>query len=157
MTRKISLLRFTIISILLAIIAISSPPAFARTKLVALPPRQALALNLDHPASSLITEERVLNLQKGNNQVDFSWQGVQIDPATIQFEVLDNPGAVKLINVSYPPAENALVWNIYSPETRQERVRIYYLLSGLERTVSYRQNVAADEKNGGPRMQIQNQ
>ena len=77
---------------------------------------------------------------------NFSWQGVQIDPATIQFEILDAPGLVKLINVSYPPGENALVWNVYSPESRQERVRIYYLLSGLERTVSYRQNAAADEK-----------
>ena len=128
------------------ILAATVSAAWARTKLVALPAREVIYLNLEHPAQSLVTEERVLNLQKGNNQVDFSWQGVSIDPATIQFQALDSPAAVKLINVSYPPDENALVWDIYSPEARQERVRIYYLLSGLNREISYRQRVAADEK-----------
>ena len=121
--------------------------ASARTKLAALPTRDTMHLDLQHPTESLVTEERVLSLQKGNNHVDFSWQGVQIDSATIQFEVLDQPDKVRLISVAYPPGENALVWNVYSPEARQERVRIHYLLRGLERTVSYRQVVAADEKS----------
>jgi len=139
--------RHATFAILVAAALVAAPgAALARTKLVALPARDSIHLNLDHPTQSLVTEERVLNLQQGNNHVDFSWQGVQIDPATIQIQALDHPDAVKVINVSFPPGENALVWNIYSPEAAQERMRIHYLLSGLQRTVSYRQHVAVDEK-----------
>lgn len=132
------------LTILIGLLPFSS---HARTKLAALPARDAMHLDLQHPSASLVTEERILSLQKGNNHIDFSWQGVRIDAATIQFQVLDSPDLVRLISVAYPPGENALVWNVYSPEARQERVRIHYLLGGLDRTVSYRQMVGTDEKS----------
>ncbi len=136
---------------LAALLAAAAPrPAAARTKLVALPGRDRLALSLDHTQVNLVTEERALTLQAGQNLVDFSWQGVSIDPNSIQIQVLDHPGdeddSTKVLFVSYPPGENALTWSLFTPEARVERVRILYLLSGFARVDSYEVTVEADEK-----------
>ena len=88
--------------------------AQARIKLVALPERAATVIRLDNPNATLIEEERVLTLQKGLNKVDFSWKGVQIDADSIRLASLDHPDKVTLLNVSYPPDEAALVWEISS-------------------------------------------
>ncbi len=49
----------------------TGPVVQARTKLVALPQRDATVIRLDNPAATLIEEERILTLQKGLNKVDF--------------------------------------------------------------------------------------
>jgi hypothetical protein len=110
----------------------------ARIKLVALPERAATVIRLDNPSATLIEEERVLTLQKGLNKVDFSWKGVQIDEDSIRLLVLDHPGDVTLLNVSYPPGEAALVWEISSSGDYAENVRISYLLSNIDRLITYK-------------------
>ncbi|MBL7214042.1 MAG: hypothetical protein ISS71_00020 [Phycisphaerae bacterium] len=112
--------------------------ARARTKLVALPERDATIIRLDNPNATLIEEERVLTLQKGLNKVDFSWNAVSIDSDSIRLTVLDHPEQVKLLNVSYPPGEPALVWEIASDGDYAETVRISYLLSNIDRLVTYK-------------------
>lgn len=115
----------------------ASPASQARIKLVALPEREATVVRLDHPEATLVEEERVLTLQQGRNQVDFSWRGVRIDPDSIRLTILDHPGETLLVNVSYPPRSQSLVWEIASPQGRRERVRISYLLHGIDRVVTY--------------------
>ncbi len=110
----------------------------ARIKLVALPERAATVIRLDNPQATLIEEERVLTLQKGVNKVDFSWKGVSIDADSIRLSVLDHPEKVTLLNVSYPPNEAALVWEISSDSDYAERVRISYLLSNIDRLITYK-------------------
>lgn len=127
------------------VLALAALPAHARIKLVALPDREETVVRLDHPTSTLVEEERVLSLQKGTNHVDFSWKGVQIDPDSIRLAPLDHPKEVVLINVSYPPNEQALVWEIHSDEARKERVRISYLLAAIDRLVAYEATVEKDE------------
>jgi hypothetical protein len=122
-------------------------PGMARVKLVTLPDRDRLLINLDHPTYNLVMEERVVTLLQGVNKIDFSWQGVAIDAASIQLQILSHPDTVKMLNVSYPPNENALVWEVSAPEACEERIRIYYLMSGLNREISYRAVVDKDEKN----------
>lgn len=119
----------------------------ARTKLVTLPGRELVLLNVEHADRNLVMEERTITLEKGVTTIAFSWQGVSIDPASIQLQPLDNPGTVQLISVSYPPNENALEWAVASPAAGPERVRIYYTLWGIERQMEYRLDVAADEKS----------
>jgi hypothetical protein len=109
----------------------------ARIKLVALPERAATVIRLDNPQATLIEEERVLTLQKGLNKVDFSWKGVSIDADSIRLSVLDHPDKVTLLSVSYPPDEAALVWDISSTDNFAERVRISYLLSFIDRLITY--------------------
>ncbi len=125
------------IPLLLALLT-SSLAVQARVKLVALPERAATVIRLDNPTATLIEEERTLTLQKGLNQVDFSWKGVSIDSDSIRLTVLGHPDEVKLLNVSYPPNEAALIWEIASPEPYEERVRISYLLSNIDRLITYK-------------------
>ncbi|MCG3147482.1 MAG: hypothetical protein PCFJNLEI_00922 [Verrucomicrobiae bacterium] len=131
---------------LLACIACVAIPAHARVKLVALPERARVVVSLAHPDATLVEEERILTLQKGVNKVDFSWAGVNIDPGSIQVRMLTRPDKVLVLNTSYPPNENALVWEISSPAAQEERVRISYLLSGLNRDIVYKAVAEPDEK-----------
>ena len=110
----------------------------ARIKLVALPERGKTIIRLDNPKATLIEEERVLTLQKGLNKVDFAWKGVSIDVDSIRLTVLTQPDEVTLLNVSYPPNEAALVWEIYSRDAFEVKVRISYLLSFIDRLITYK-------------------
>ncbi len=129
----------------MALVLLAGTSAQARIKLVALPEREATLVRLDNPAFTLVEEERTLTLQKGTNQVDFSWKGVNIDPDSIRLRILDHPQEVQLISVSYPPNEAALVWQVHSPKAYNERVRISYLLSSIDRLVTYDGLVPVDE------------
>src|SRR5437764_9996459 len=95
----------------------------ARVKLVALPERARVVLSLRNPGATLVEEERLITLQKGVNKVDFSWRGVNIDSTSIQARMLSHPENVTILNTSYPPNENALIWEISSNEAQEERVR----------------------------------
>jgi hypothetical protein len=121
--------------------------AQARVKLVALPERARVVVSLAHPDATLVEEERLITLQKGVNQVDFSWRGVNIDPSSIQVRPLTRPDKVTVLNTSYPPNENALIWEISSPTAAEERVRISYLLQGLNRDIVYKAVAEPDEKS----------
>jgi len=125
-------------SIAAVLLLISSTIVQARTKLVALPERSGTVIRLDNPQATLIEEERVLTLQQGLNKVDFSWKGVSIDADSIRLEILDHPDKVILLNVSYPPAEEALVWEISCDKDYAETVRISYLLSNIDRLITYK-------------------
>ncbi len=72
----------------LAVLTAAPPLASARIKLITLPPRQRVEIQLDNPNATLVEEERIVPLVKGLNQVDFSWANTQIDPNTIVFRVL---------------------------------------------------------------------
>ena len=76
---------------------------------MALPVRARVVVSLTNPEATLVEEERVITLQKGVNQVDFSWQAVNIDPTSIQVRMLKNPAKVLVLNTSYPPNETALI------------------------------------------------
>jgi len=129
-----------------AIVLAAVSTSEARTKLVALPEREMVQIRLDNPAATLVEEERILTLQEGENFVDFSWRGVQIDPDSIRFSILSHPEKVTLLSVSYPPGEAALVWRIHSESAWEEKVRISYLLSHIDRLITYRGVTSKDEK-----------
>jgi hypothetical protein len=126
--------KLMVILVLLVCVGIAQ----ARIKLVALPERAATVIRLDNPQWTLIEEERVLTLQKGLNKVDFSWKGVSIDADSIRLRTLDHPDKVILLNVSYPPNEAALVWEISSDSDYAETVRISYLLRNIDRLITYK-------------------
>ena len=125
---------------LMAIVLLVSSGAVsqARIKLVALPERAATVIRLDNPQATLIEEERVLTLQKGLNNVDFSWKGVSIDADSIRLQAIDHPTQVTLLSVSCPPNEAALVWDIGCDSDYAETVRISYLLSNIDRLITYK-------------------
>jgi hypothetical protein len=122
----------------IVVLLVCSVVVQARIKLVALPERGDTVIRLDNPQWTLIEEERVLTLQKGLNKVDFSWKGVSIDMDSIRLTVLEHPEQVTLLNVSYPPNEAALVWEISSGDNFAEKVRISYLLQNIDRLITYK-------------------
>ncbi len=126
------------IKLIVIVLLVSTAIVQARIKLVALPERAATVIRLDNPQWTLIEEERVLTLQQGLNKVDFSWKGVSIDADSIRLRVLDHPDKVTLLNVSYPPDEAALVWEISSDKDYAETVRISYLLRNIDRLITYK-------------------
>jgi hypothetical protein len=126
-------------------------PAHGRIKLITLPVRERVEIQLDHESATLVEEERIVPLVKGENQVDFSWANTQIDPNTIVFRVIgsaDNakPLDAKVLSVSYPPNEAALVWAVGASDSGSARVRISYLLGNLSKTFNYRAIASRDEK-----------
>ncbi len=127
-------------------VVLISMTAHARVKLVALPERARVVVSLTNPDATLVEEERLITLQKGVNQVDFSWQAVNIDPTSIQVRMLKSPDKVLVLNTSYPPNENALIWEVSSPGAQEERVRISYLLQGIGRDIVYKAVAEPDEK-----------
>src|SRR5688572_27556734 len=94
--------------------------SFGRVKLITLPVRERVEIQLDNPGATLVEEERIVPLVKGENQVDFSWANTQIDPNTIVFRVVAPVGEkmldVKVLSVSYPPNEAALIWTVGSSD-----------------------------------------
>jgi hypothetical protein len=151
--------------VVLAVLGAMPSVASARIKLITLPVRQRVEIQLDHPNATLVEEERIVPLVKGVNQVDFSWANTQIDPNTIVFRVIpkadapaegaegDKPPAepappleVNVLSVSYPPNEAALVWQVASSGSGSARVRISYLLGKLTKSFNYRAVASHDEK-----------
>lgn len=132
---------------ILALVLFAPLEAWARIKLITLPPRERVEVHLDNAAVTLVEEERLVPLIQGNNQVDFSWANTGIDPDSIVFRVMKPSGdAVRVLSVSYPPGENALVWNVGAQQTATARVRISYILHQLSRSFSYRALSDGEEK-----------
>jgi hypothetical protein len=137
-------------------------PTYARIKLITLPPRERVEVQLDNPNATLVEEERIVPLVKGENQVDFSWANTQIDPNTIVFRVVapvgDKALDVKVLSVSYPPNEAALVWAVGSSDSGSARVRISYVLGNLNKSFNYRAVASHDETtlNLAQYMRLQN-
>ncbi len=135
--------------------------ASARIKLAALPVRERVEVQLDNGNYTLVEEERIVPLLKstaatGNNMIDFSWSNTTVEKDSIQFRPIavregDRFRAIRkvkagdggevdevgVINVAYPPNENALVWEVFAAEGCAVKVRVSYLLSNLNRWFSY--------------------
>ena len=144
--KKVKTLKIFCFCFITAILVLTSVCVHARIKLVSLPEREDVVIRLENRQATLVEEERVLTLQKGVNQVDFSWKGVGIDPDSIRLTILSHPDRVKLLNVSYPPSESALVWEIASEEAWEEKVRVSYLLKGIDSLIAYKAIADKDEK-----------
>jgi len=140
-----------------AAVLAAAGPAAARIKLAALPARERVEIQLDNVRYTLVEEERIVPLlastpKAGNNMIDFSWSNTRIDKDSIQFrpialreddefrpiKTVDGQEEVSVINVAYPPGENALVWEVYARRACAAKVRVSYLIDNLTRTFAYR-------------------
>jgi len=141
--------RTLLAGLVLSLLALGPSGAQARIKLITLPVRERVEIQLDNPNATLVEEERIVPLVKGENQVDFSWANTQIDAASIVFRVIAPVEGknldVKVLSVSYPPNEAALVWAVSSSDSGSARVRISYILGNLGKSFNYRAVAANDE------------
>jgi len=143
--------KWFILLIVLVGVNATGPLAVARVKLTTLPQRDRVVIHLDEGEATLVEEERVVPLNEGVNQVDFSWANTRIDPRTIVFRVVepmpgqqagdDQPAqqmSAEVLSVSYPPDEQALIWDVHASAAGAARVRISYLLGGVRESFHYR-------------------
>jgi hypothetical protein len=135
---------------ILWLLSAAPPNAAARIKLTTLPVRERVEIQLDHPQIALVEEERIVPLVKGINQVDFSWVNTRIDPESLVLRILpppkDQPMDAKVLSVSYPPNETALIWSVAANVSGAARVRISYVLGGLSKDFHYRAVADRDER-----------
>ena len=131
------------------------PPATAGIKLITLPPRERVEVQLDNPRVTLVEEERVVPLAAGVNEVVFAWTVANVDKHNVQFRCLTEPENIKLLSVSYPPNESALTWQVFAPQAGPARVRISYAIGGLEKSYAYRAVAAHDESTLTLRQYVQ--
>ncbi|MCB1919834.1 MAG: hypothetical protein KDJ28_07645 [Candidatus Competibacteraceae bacterium] len=134
---------------LLLLLSAAPLEALARIKLTTLPVRERVAIQLDHAGIALVEEERIVPLVKGVNQVDFSWANTRINPDTLILRILSSSIEpvlnAKVLSVSYPPNENALVWSVAASASGAARMRISYVLGGLSKDFNYRAVADHDE------------
>lgn len=130
-------------------------PVVASVKLITLPPRERVEVQLDNPNVTLVEEERLVPLNAGVNAVVFGWANANIDKQSIQFRCLTDPENIKVLSVSYPPGENALTWQVASPKAISARVRISYIIGRLDRSFAYRAVASRDETTLTLRQYIQ--
>lgn len=130
---------------LLATLAIM--PAAASTKLVALPERQGTTINLNNSQATLIEEERTIIIQKGTNQIDFSWAGVDINTDSLFLTIIKAPGNVKISRITYPPDSSSIVWELTAADSGSLQLRISYLLNNIDSLTAYRADVAPEENS----------
>ncbi len=128
------------------IIALHGSDAQAGVKLITLPARERVEIQLDNLNTTLVEEERIVPLAEGVNEVVFAWANTNIDKDSIQFRCLTDPDNIRVLSVSYPPGENALTWQVSSPRAGSARVRISYIIGGLDKTFMYRAIASNDEK-----------
>ena len=157
-------LRVTVLACAAVLSLLAARPALGRIKLTTLPVRERVEVQLDNPRATLVEEERIVTLLRGTNHIDFSWSNTAIDKGTIQFRVVEMPARpkgegdpasmvrpdgkvemIRVINVAYPPGENALVWEVYAEEPFATRVRISYIIANLRRSFNYRAVAEHDE------------
>jgi hypothetical protein len=132
--------------VVFVMIALPGSHAHAGVKLITLPARERVEIQLDNFNTTLVEEERIVPLAKGVNDVVFAWANTNIDKDSIQFRCLTDPENIRVLSVSYPPGENALTWQISSPRAGSARVRISYIIGGLDKTFMYRAIASNDEK-----------
>ncbi|MBW2129337.1 MAG: hypothetical protein JRH13_08220 [Deltaproteobacteria bacterium] len=145
MAKKTLYFHLALFNVLLFLL-LSLPPAEARVKFVALPGPGKIVLHLDNPSAALVEEDRSLTLEKGLNRVDFSWKGVRIDRDSVRMTILCPKDQASLLNVGFPPGEEALLWEIYSKEAGEVSVRISYLLSRIDGLLHYKAVADKEEK-----------
>jgi len=126
--------------------AFLAAPVAAGVKLITLPPRERVEIQLEHPQVTLVEEERIVPLAEGVNDVVFAWANTSIDEQSIQFRCLTDPERIKVLSVSYPPGERALTWQVYAPEAASAKVRISYLIGHLDKSFAYRAVAGHDEQ-----------
>lgn len=120
---------------------------YARIKLITLPVREHVEIQLENKETTIIEEERIVPLRQGNNDIDFSWHNSSIRPDTIIFRVLDNNNGLttNILSVSYPPNESALTWKVSANKNGSARVRISYAIENMDKKYHYIARVDQDE------------
>lgn len=141
--RKAGLMKIHIILIL----AILTSPAVAKVDLTTLPKSDAVELTIYNSADlTFASDTRTLTVKKGDNKLQFSWAGTQIDPTSLEMVPLGNAGKIDIADLTFPPrVRNLGLWNVESRMTGKLPVKISYFTSGISWRAFYMGTLSTDE------------
>lgn len=142
-----------LVSTLMLLAAAFPATTLARTQLVTVPERTLLITSLENITQPLLMEERTLSLQEGTNQINFSWQNVNIDPESVELRILDADD-IRVISTGFPSRGNSLTWEVWSPRDVAQPVQVSYLLNGIAQVTSYELHLGTSETEGQFRQYI---
>lgn len=111
----------------------------AKIDIVTLPTKKDTKLIIYNSADlTLVREKRYLNLQKGINNLEFSWENTQIDPTSIDIQILDKKEKVTVKELKYPSGKkNSATWKVISEINGATPIEISYFISGISWSASY--------------------
>jgi hypothetical protein len=123
----------------------------AKIDLTSLPMRDDVQLTIYNSADlTLVRESRALTLDKGRNNLQFSWVDTLIDPTSLEMFPKAHADKIEIAELSYPPrVRNVGLWGIKSGVRGQVPVEISYLTSGLSWRAFYMGTLTEDEQKMG--------
>jgi len=122
--------------------------ALGKVDLVTLPSRDTVQLTIYNSADlTLVRENRALTLQKGINNLQFSWANTLIDPTSLEMKPLAQADRIDIFDLTFPPrVKNLGLWNVQSRLSGKTPVEITFLTSGLSWRAFYMGTLTPDEK-----------
>ena len=131
---------------LAALILSTSLAGQAATRLTALPEKGDVRIDMTS-SIPLFEEDRILTLQKGDNDVTFAWNGVIVDPSSIRITLLSPKSKVTLVNSRTQIGSKSITWKLNSTAALEQKIRISYLLGKIDYVTEYRAETDEQEKN----------
>ena len=148
---------FVLITSLAALIPVQ---AFGRVELVVLPQREEVRIRFHpHTSSALVQEMRRVTLKAGENLVELSWTGIDINPDSIHIAPAPERGEVVVESISIRPGSvPSLLWRVRCSEPMEVPVYITYLTGSLGWEGRYVLILSPDEVEGalGFEVKVQN-
>ena len=89
-----------VLSLSAVVAALLASHAQADVKLITLPARERVEIQLDNFNTTLVEEERIVPLAQGVNDVVFAWANTNIDKDSIQLRCLPDPDNIRVLSVS---------------------------------------------------------
>ncbi|MFN4226671.1 MAG: DUF4139 domain-containing protein [Candidatus Ratteibacteria bacterium] len=131
------------------LILIFSTIIFAKVDIVTLPSREKVQLTIYNSADlTLVRDERILTLKKGENSLQFSWANTLIDPTSLELLPKQEITQINISQLIFPPRVNELgIWKIDSKISKKVPFEISYFTSGISWDAFYIGIVSNDEKS----------
>ncbi len=134
---------------ILLVFIFSSTLVFSKVDIVTLPARNKVQLTIYNSADlTLVKDERILTLKKGENSLQFSWANTLIDPTSLELLPKQEINQINISQLIFPPRVNEIgIWKIESKISKKVPFEISYFTSGISWEAFYIGTVSNDEKS----------
>ncbi len=121
------------------LVATAAPTLHAGIEFVTLPERDGVQLTIYREVDlTLVRERRTITFKKGENRLEFSWAGTQIDPTSLEILPTGESRGFRVLDSSYPPrVSKTLVWTVEDDRGGPRPVEIAYFTSGVSWSAGY--------------------
>ncbi|MCA1793731.1 MAG: hypothetical protein LC660_07640, partial [Desulfobacteraceae bacterium] len=135
--------------VLLVLILAYAVPARAGIDLMVLSLSQKIQTTIYNPADlTLVTDSRILPLDKGMNQIRFSWANTRIDPTSLTLAVTDASLPVTIEQMRFPPdTKDLAIWQVYAQTPCRAEIEISYFTAGISWESYYTAILSSDKSH----------